>query len=60
MNDWIKSTGEFYIDIDKAVTGGGASWYPGFVQSDGIHPSLQGHAAIFAQAKLDVPFLFQI
>lgn len=62
INEWVKSTGEFYIDIHKAVTKPDApnQFIDGFSLSDGTHLSVLGHNASFHQIYVDCPFLFQL
>lgn len=58
-NDWIRSLGELYIDINKSVTSdsNGLVWKEGFVLEDGIHPSALAHSAIFNMILVMVPNL---
>ena len=61
INAWIRTTvGERYIDVAKAVTNVGdeSTWRTGYVLADLIHPTSTGHNAVFIQAKLDVPEIF--
>ncbi|GHT01517.1 hypothetical protein AGMMS49525_02450 [Bacteroidia bacterium] len=62
INDFVKASGEFYVDMNKAVTVSGdpSTWKSGYVQADNVHPSLLGHEAMFNQIKTDCPFLFQL
>ena len=62
MNDWIKASGELYIDMHKAVTvfGSPSVWKAGYVQTDGVHPTKEGHAAMFRQVMIDCPFLIYL
>lgn len=62
INQWVKNSGELYIDMHKAVTkpSDGSEWKPGYVQSDGSHPSELGHQAMYEQVKIDCPFLFNL
>lgn len=55
-NTWIRNSGYRYIDFAKAVgaTSTGA-WYSGMLSSDGIHPTVQGAKALFAQVLSDFP-----
>lgn len=59
INDWVKSSGELYIDFHSALTTrrDGSRWKIGFVLKDGIHPSIYGHKAMFEQARRDLSFL---
>lgn len=61
-NAWIRETaGERYIDMAKAVTevGDESTWRSGYVLADNTHPSVTGHNAMFLQAKIDVPEIFE-
>lgn len=62
INDFVKASGEYYVDLNKAltVTGSPQTWVSEYVQSDGVHPSTAGHLAIFKQLRIDTPFLLQI
>lgn len=59
INNWVKTSGEKYIDIHKAVTkdNDASQWKDGYVLSDGIHPTVAGYDAMYEQVKLDCPFL---
>lgn len=58
INDWVKASGELYIDFHKALTRtDGSKWKRGFVLDDGVHPSISGHKAMFEQVKKDLSFL---
>lgn len=60
INDWVKSSGELYIDFHAALTtGDGSVWKDGLVQFDGVHPTILGHQAMFEQAKRDLSFLIK-
>lgn len=62
INQWVKNSGELYIDMHKAVTepSDGSKWRPGYEQGDGSHPSKLGHKAMYEQIKIDCPFLFDL
>lgn len=59
INDWIKSSGEKYIDMHKAVTkeNDPTSWKDGYVLYDNIHPTIDGYKMMYDQLKIDCPFL---
>jgi lysophospholipase L1-like esterase len=61
VNAWIRGSGHRYIDMVLAVTNPGdeTSWKTGYLLSDGVHPSVAGHAAMFSRVKYDAPYLFQ-
>jgi lysophospholipase L1-like esterase len=60
INDWVKSSGEKYIDIHKAVTKeeDASKWKDGYVLPDGLHPTIFGYEAMYEQVKKDCLFLF--
>ncbi len=58
INDWVKSSGEKYVDICNAVTDGKGNWKPEYITSDGVHPTVAGEHAMFRQIQLDIPELF--
>lgn len=60
INEWVRNSGELYIDIHKAVTtlDNPSLWKENFVQLDGVHPTKIGHQAMFRQLKIDCPFLY--
>lgn len=60
INKWILSSGENYVDMNKAVTieNDRATWKKGFVLSDQIHPTPSAYVAMFDQLKNDCPYLF--
>ena len=60
INEWIRNSNYNYIDANMAVTSDGLTWKEGYVLSDGIHPSEQGHKAIFDRISIDCPFLLNI
>lgn len=58
INDWVKASGELYIDFHAALTtGDGSIWKSGYMMSDGTHPTIAGHLAMFGQVKRDLSFL---
>lgn len=57
INEWIRNSNYNYIDANMAVTSDGLTWKDGYVLADGIHPSEQGHKAIFDRISIDCPFL---
>lgn len=62
MNDWVRTSGEAYVDMHKSVTKleDPSQWKDIYVQNDGVHPSKLGHLAMFRQLKLDCPILFHL
>lgn len=60
INEWIKNSGELYIDINKAIINpeNPSKWKNGFILPDGIHPTVEGYKAMFERLKEDCPFLF--
>lgn len=56
INEWVKNSGERYIDVHQAVTekGNPAEWREGLVMYDGIHPTPAGYQAIFDRLKIDL------
>ncbi len=58
INDWVKSSGEKYVDICNAVTDEKGNWKPEYLTSDGVHPTVAGEHAMFRQIQLDIPELF--
>lgn len=65
MNQYIKSLGLRYIDVNAAVGAGdtGNWWGTGteydYLSSDGVHPSVYGARAIAAQFLADMPEIMQ-
>lgn len=59
VNDWVKASGELYVDFSSALTkpDNETLWKSGYVMSDGVHPTVSGHAAMFEQVKKDLNFL---
>ena len=61
VNAWVRNSGERYVDISKAVSDSAdGNWIPSYVLKDGVHPTIEGHAAIYRRAKLDVPEIFEV
>lgn len=60
INDWIKRSGERYVDFHKAVTeeNDASKWKEGYVFSDGIHPTVMAYDAMYEQLKKDCPYIF--
>lgn len=58
MNDWIKASGEKYVDICAAVTDGNGVWKPQYITSDSVHPTVAGELAMFRRIMIDIPELF--
>lgn len=60
INTWVKTSGIRYIDMCKALTvnGAGTTRNDDLFFSDNVHPNVAGHAAIYAQMKVDVPEMF--
>lgn len=60
-NDYIRSSRHLFIDSCRAVTIQPAElyWKPGLLL-DGVHPTVDGHNAIYKRFDLDVPELFNI
>lgn len=56
-NDYVRNSGNRYIDFAKAVDaeGAGASWYNGMLSSDGVHPTEVGAKALYYRILLDFP-----
>lgn len=61
VNAWVRNSGERYVDISKAVSDSAdGNWIPAYVLRDGVHPTIEGHTAIYRRAKLDVPEIFVV
>lgn len=58
INDWVKASGERYVDICAAVTDGNGEWVPEYVTADRTHPTVAGNLAMFRKILLDVPEIF--
>lgn len=56
-NDYVRNSGNRYIDFAKAVNaeGAGASWYNGMLSSDGVHPTEVGARSLYYRILLDFP-----
>ena len=65
MNQYIRSLGLRYIDVNAAVGAGdtGNWWGTGteydYLSSDGVHPSAYGARAIASQFLVDMPEIMQ-
>jgi lysophospholipase L1-like esterase len=57
-NEFVRSSGEKFVDICSAVTvpGDERTWKEELVL-DGVHPNVAGHRAIFERFLLDAPEL---
>ena len=59
VNSWVRNSGYLYVDICKAVTNEEQdSWKSGYVMTDNIHPTIQGHKAIYDAFIEELPELF--
>ncbi len=60
INQWIKSSGELYVDMNKVVTNANDSgvWKTDYVLPDGIHPTVKAYNDMYNELKNDCPFLF--
>ena len=57
-NNYVVASGLRYIDFATAVGAfNDATWYPGMLSGDNVHPSVQGAIALYNQAIADVPEL---
>ncbi|WP_104384571.1 SGNH/GDSL hydrolase family protein [Sphingobacterium sp. HMA12] len=56
INNWVKKVGVQYIDFHKAVTelNKPEVWVESYVDSDGIHPSVEGYRRMYEQLKIDL------
>ena len=61
INDWVKKSGEKYVDFHKAVTeeNDASKWKEGYVFSDGVHPTVLAYEAMYEQLKKDCPYVFK-
>lgn len=58
INSYMLATGLRYVDFYKAVgTDSTGSWYDGYLDSDGVHPTELGAKALAARLVVDVPEL---
>ena len=58
MNAFVRTSGELYIDMNKAVNNGTETvWNPLFVNSDNVHPNIPGNEVMFTRMLFDLPFL---
>ena len=61
VNNFVRTSGRRYVDICAAVTTNNETrWKDGYVLSDGIHPSVEGHSVIFDIFKSEIPELFHV
>lgn len=59
MNSFIRTSGELYIDMNKAVNDGREGyWKPELVNEDEVHPNVLGNEKMFRRIFFDLPFLF--
>ena len=59
-NAWIRSSGYRYIDFARAVNASSSGvWTPGTLSGDGVHPTINGARALFAEVLLDFPEIMQ-
>jgi hypothetical protein len=57
-NQYVRDSGYRYIDFAAAVgASSDTTWFDGMLHSDGVHPEVQGAAALYYQALADVPEL---
>ena len=56
-NTYVRESGCRYVDFAKAVNAesAGATWYPGMLSQDNIHPAALGAKALMYRFILDVP-----
>ena len=60
ISAYVRASGIRYIDFYKAVgTNSSGSWYYGYLDSDGVHPSIAGAKALATQVLVDFPELMQ-
>lgn len=61
-NDWIRASGYRYADFFAAVYDPNTDnyWKDGYVFADNLHPTIEGHNALFQRLKTDLPELFYI
>lgn len=57
LNTYIRGLGELYVDMNKAVTTDGITWKVGYQLPDLVHPSIEGHNAMYNRLVFDCPFL---
>lgn len=59
MNTYVRTSGELYVDMNAAVNNGTETvWNPLFVNSDNVHPNIEGNWAMFKRLLFDLYFLF--
>ena len=60
VNDYVRNSGELFVDVNKAVTieGSQTVWKPEYLRPDLVHPTVEGHAAIAARYSYDLPNIF--
>ena len=57
-NEYVRNSRYRYIDFASAVgASSDTTWFDNMVYSDGVHPEVQGAAALYFQALADVPEL---
>lgn len=57
-NEYVRASGYRYIDFASAVgASSDTTWFDNMLHSDGVHPDVQGAAALYYQALADVPEL---
>ena len=57
-NEYVRASGYRYIDFAAAVgASSDTTWFDNMLHSDGVHPDVQGAAALYYQALADVPEL---
>lgn len=60
ISAYVRASGIRYIDFYKAVgTNSSGNWYYGYLDSDGVHPSIAGAKALATQVLVDFPELMQ-
>jgi len=60
VNDYVRNSGELFVDVNQAVTieGSQTVWKPEYLRPDLVHPTVEGHAAIAARYSYDLPDIF--
>lgn len=59
-NAWIRASGYRYIDFARAVNASASGvWNTGTLSSDGVHPTVNGARALYAEFVLDFPEIMQ-
>lgn len=58
---YVRNRGLPYVDFSKAVSpyDDEDAWLPGYVMPDQVHPTVDGHEAMYRQCLIDIPFVFQ-